>query len=300
MYNILIPMMFCASVLAHAGEVNAPVCFSEGSVPGEYTVDTGVVAGVLGLEGRAHGLHPLTVKGTGLPLSNPPGLLDFYRVFTTNHRHVESMRALARETRIEGPNTLRVHWPAADGRAYALTGVYRWTPPDTLDLETIVEAKEELPDFEVFLASYLSSEFPASFVYTGAEGEARTLVTAEEDAGAWQAFPRDAAAAALVKDGRWDIEPNPVDWAMRDAYALPLIFRRNEGSGFTLAVMSRPEDCFALLTPRRGDAHYSMYMSLFGRTLHAGETATARVRLVVGALDDAALLKRYVEFISGK
>lgn len=300
MYKTLVPILFCACVFANVVEADAPAIFSAGNVAGEFRVDSGVVEGVLGLEGRSHGLNPLTVKGSGLPLSSPPGLLDFYRVFTTNHRHVESMRALSRETRLESPDTLRVHWPAADGRPYALTGVYRWKAPDTLDLEVIVEAKVGLPDFEMFLASYLSSEFPVSSVYTATDGKTHTLVTAAEDAGAWQAFPRDKAAAAMVKDGRWNIEPNPVDWAMRDAYAFPLIFRRNEGSGFTVAVMTRPEDCFAVLTPRQGDAHYSMYLSLFGRTLQAGEMATARVRMAFGVLDDASVLKRYEAFLAGK
>lgn len=300
MYKTALPMFLCACVFAAAGEEKAPTFFSAGDVSGEYRVDTGVVEGVLGLEGHSHGLNPLTAKGSGLRLSGPPGLLDFYRVFTTNQRHVESMRALPRETRLESPDTLRVHWPAADGRAYALTGVYQWKTPDTLDLEVIVEAKADLPDFEMFLSSYLSSEFPVSSVYTRTEEGTRTLVTAGEEAGPWQAFPRDTAATAMVKDGRWNIEPNPVDWAMRDAYALPLIIRRNEGSGFAVAVMTRPEDCFALLTPREGDAHYSMYLSLFGRTLRAGETATAHVRMVFGALDDASVLKRYEAFLVGK
>jgi len=300
MYKMLVPVLFCACLLANAAESKASAFFSAGKVPGEFRVDTGVVEGTLGLNGLSHGLNPLAAKSSGLPLSSPPGLLDFYRIFTTNHRHVESMRALPRETRLESPDTLRVHWPAADGRAYALTGVYRWRTPDTLDLEVIAEAKEGLPDFEVFLASYLSSEFPVSAVYTQTDGNPRTRVTAAEEAGAWQAFPRDKAAAAMVKDGRWNIEPNPVDWAMRDAYAFPLIFRRNEGSGLTVAVMTRPEDCFALLTPRQGDAHYSMYLSLFGRTLQAGETATAHVRMVFGVLDDASVLKRYETFLAGK
>ena len=300
MRNIAVLMFFFACFFASAGEVKTPACFSGGNVAGEYRVDTGVVEGTLGFEGRSHGLNPLSIKASGLRLSSPPGLLDFYRIFTTNHRHVESMRALPRETLLESPDSVRVHWPATDGRAYALTGVYRWKAPDTLDLEVIVEAKSDLPDFEVFLASYLSSEFPVSSVYTMPEGGSRTLVTASEEAGPWQAFPRDKVAAAMVKDGRWDIEPNPVDWAMRDPYAIPLIFRRNQGSGFTVAVMTRPEDCFALLTPREGDAHYSMYFSLFGRTLTAGEKATARVRMVFGALDDASVLKRYEAFLGGK
>jgi hypothetical protein len=46
--------------------------------------------------------------------------------------------------------------------------------------------------------------------------------------------------------------------------------------------MSPPQDCFAVLTPFEAEPHRSMYLSLFGRDLKAGETARARARLVIG------------------
>ena len=45
--------------------------------------------------------------------------------------------------------------------------------------------------------------------------------------------------------------------------------------------MSLPQDCFAVLTPFETEPHRSMYLSLFGKDLKAGETARARARLVI-------------------
>jgi hypothetical protein len=46
--------------------------------------------------------------------------------------------------------------------------------------------------------------------------------------------------------------------------------------------MSPPQDCFAVLTPFEAEPHRSMYLSLFGKNLKAGESARARARLVIG------------------
>ncbi|MFO7774733.1 MAG: hypothetical protein R6W89_02935, partial [Candidatus Hydrogenedentota bacterium] len=224
------------------------------------------------------------------------GIANYYRVFTAGHRY-EDPRVLSRETSLETPDTVRVHWPASEDQPFALTGIYRWVAPDTLDLETIVEAEADLPDFEVFLASYLSSAFPASSVYAQTGEEETGMVTAEPEEGVWQVFPRDAEALAIVEDGRWEVPPNPVDWAVRPDFAGALIYRRAEDSDLTVAMMAQPQDCFALFTPERGEAHYSMYLSLFGRTIEAGDSARTTVRVIIGALDDDALLKRYQEFL---
>jgi hypothetical protein len=47
--------------------------------------------------------------------------------------------------------------------------------------------------------------------------------------------------------------------------------------------MSAGRDCFAIATPHQTESHYSVYLSLFGRDLKAGETVRARARLLVTA-----------------
>ena len=73
--------------------------------------------------------------------------------------------------------------------------------------------------------------------------------------------------------------------------AAPLALRRDAKSGLTAVLMSRPSDCFAISTPYGEEGHRSLYLSLFGRDLKAGQAASARACLVIGKniTDDFAL-----------
>ena len=70
----------------------------------------------------------------------------------------------------------------------------------------------------------------------------------------------------------------PVNWKIMPEFQLPLAFRRGAGSGPAVVVMAPRDDCFAVSTPYQGESHYSLYLSLFGRDIKAGESATARKR----------------------
>ena len=62
--------------------------------------------------------------------------------------------------------------------------------------------------------------------------------------------------------------------------------------------MAPPEDAFAVFTPCADEAHYSMYLGLFGRTLAPGERATAHSRMLVTTeTRDAALVDAYRAYI---
>jgi hypothetical protein len=62
--------------------------------------------------------------------------------------------------------------------------------------------------------------------------------------------------------------------------------------------MSPPQDCFAVLTPFETEPHHSMYLSLFGKDLKAGETARARARLVIGTkLSGEAIDRLYQDYL---
>ena len=45
--------------------------------------------------------------------------------------------------------------------------------------------------------------------------------------------------------------------------------------------MTAADECFAISTPFEGELHESLYMSLFGRDIKAGETATAHSIFIV-------------------
>jgi hypothetical protein len=122
---------------------------------------------------------------------------------------------------------------------------------------------------------------------------------AEESKGQWQMSPRDQAALSIIQDGRWKHPPSPVDWAILPKLAQPVGVRRDLASGITVVIMAPASDCFAVSTPCQTEkTHHSLYLSLFGRDIKAGETARARARLVVGApLSDKEVLKTYKRYM---
>jgi hypothetical protein len=264
---------------------------------GSYQFDTGVLRGTLRRGGKSLGLTEVVHGPTGVRLDKGHGLFGHYRVFAGDKRFGNGAWYWPSQSKLLPDGAVRVDWPAAEGRPFEMTAVYRWAGPAALDLETTVRAKAALPTFESFLACYFSPAFPASEVYAkGDDGPA--FVTAERKDGVWQMFPRDADAVKLIQDGRWKQPPSPVDWAIRPPLAAPLGIRRAAKPGLIVAVMARPQDCFAVATPFAGEGHRSLYLSQFGRGLRAGESLTARTRLVVlssSSPEDA--VKAYREFI---
>ena len=66
--------------------------------------------------------------------------------------------------------SVEVRWPSAEDRPFELRALYRWAAPDTLDLETSVQAKTNLAKFESFLASYFAQGFTNACVYARSNG----------------------------------------------------------------------------------------------------------------------------------
>lgn len=257
------------------GEAN-PLTFKPGATD-EFTFDTGVVRGKLREGGASKGLTQVIHIPTGQRLDSSMGLFSHYRVFTQGRRYGVGAWDWPNQATLEADGSVSVRWAATPDRPFEMSAHYRWVTPSTLDLETSVVAKTNLAKFESFLASYFAPAFTNSAVCTDASGK---FSMADKDAGVWQAFPRDPAAGLVVKDGRWQLEPHPVDWTLLPAFSKALAFRRAPELGLTAALMTDPRECFAICTPFETESHYSTYLSLFGRDIPAGDRATARSRLV--------------------
>ncbi|MAS35556.1 MAG: hypothetical protein CL610_16205 [Anaerolineaceae bacterium] len=259
-----------------------------------FTFDTGVLKGVLRQGGRSAGLVPVTYTADGSAIASGEGLFNHYRVFTRGKRYGYGARRWPSTAQLHDNGSVEIIWPVTPERPFELRGVYRWVTPNTIDVVTVVRAEAALPVFEVFLASYYQAPFIDSQVWAARDprgGGGEGFVKADEELGLWQAFPRDGQAASIITDGRWDLEPHPLDWTMMPNYALPLAIRRDPQTALTVIVMARPEDCFGVFTPYGEEPHYSNYLSLFGRDIAAGESASAHARLVVVAnpTDEAIL-----------
>lgn len=244
---------------------------------GGYRFDTGVVRGALRSEGRSIGILPAEHVESGLTLTSSMGLFGIYRVFSDGVRYGNGQWYIPSEARRDAGGAVAARWPASGERPFEMESAYRWIDAGTLDLTITVTALRDLRGFEAFLASYFAPRFTVSQVLA----KGGRFVTAGQESGQWQAFPRDGDAARLIGDGRWRILPNAVDWAIRGEFERPVALRRDPVSGLTVVMMSPSRDCFAVLTPHEEETHYSSYFSLFGRDVRKGETARARARLAV-------------------
>ena len=282
-----------ATVLLRAENPENALRF-RGTQAGEFTFDTGVLRGTLRAFGRSEGLSEVVHIPSGKKISQTHGLVGHYRLLAANQRFLPDGWSTPSEAAVGADGSVEVHWPAVGDRPFELWATYRWAAPDVLDVETRVRAHATLQAFESFLASYFAEDFSRASAWVQAGKGAFTA--AEESGGPRQMFPRDDTAVQLIQDGRWKYPPNPVDWGIRTALALPIGVRRDTKSGLAAAVMAPASDCFAVSMPVQGDSHRSLYLSLFGRDLKTGETSSARARLVVGAFGDDEILKLYQAF----
>jgi hypothetical protein len=250
---------------------------------GEFRFDTGVLKGELRADGKSKGFTSVIHTPSGMRVDrNTMGLLSPYRVFTTNHRYGTAAWDWTSEARIQDDGSVAVVWRAEKDRPFELRAKYIVENSNTLAVTFEVKAVEALPGFEVFLASYFDTPFTNAMVWARAtNGGAARWVAATPDRGDWQTLPRDDSAAPLFQDGRWKIEPNPVEWRLLEKFAEPKAMRRAGPNGLAALLSADPRDCFAISMPQQAEGHYSLYFSLFGTTVAAGETATAKVRMQI-------------------
>ena len=303
------PIVAAALALASLASAQEPperLAFSR-SDQGGYTFDTGVLRGTLCPNDKPQGLVSVVHIPTGTKLDSSMGILSYYRIFTTNKRYgAAGWEWQGSSSRLLPDGAVRVTWSDTPDRPFELTALYRWRNPQTLDLETTVRAVRNLDKFEVFVASYFDAAFPSPFVYVGENPDNQDqpgFLAAKKSNGNWQMFPREAPVISMIRDGRWKIEPHPVEWAIMPYLAAPIGLRRDTTHGLTAILMSPPTDCFAIATPCEGESHYSLYPSLLGRDIKAGETATAHTRFVIAgtASEDEvlALYKQYRTDLAG-
>jgi len=288
--GLLVSLASVLPALASAAEPAKLAFVAEGK---EFRFNTGLVRGSLRPQGRSLGLAPVADCASGATLSGAYGLVSHYRLLDAETRYGGGAWDWPSTARLLDDGAVEAAWTADQGHPFDMKAVYRWAAPGTLDVTTTVAPKKDLARLEVFLASYFAG-FPVSLVYVKAcpeTGDKPGFLEAKKSFAVWQMFPRDPDAVKLIQDGRWKRPPSPVDWKIMHTLAGPLAMRRNAKLGITALVMAPPADCFAVATPYSEEGHGSLYLSLFGRDIKAGETATARSRLVLarGLTDEAAI-----------
>lgn len=266
----------------------------------EYRFDTGVFRGSLRTGGRAIGLGSVQEVSSGTSIAGRFGLFSPYRLLTADARFGSGAWDWPSEAKLLADGSVQSHWLPDKIHPLEMTGVYRWTAPNVLDFTVTVKPQGDLRCFELFLASYFDG-FPCSLAYVRENPEAGGkpgLLEARKSVAPWQTFPRDDDAVRIYADGRWKRPPNPVNWKMMPKLAAPIALRRDAKSGLTAVLMAPADDCFAISTPHSDEGHRSVYLSLFGRDLKAGQSAVARARLVLGReITDEQAIALYKEYV---
>jgi hypothetical protein len=263
---------------------------------GGFQFDTGVLRGRLRAGGESVGLTQVFHVPTGHRLDRSKGLLSHYRVFTRGRRYGDGAWDWHGTATLHADGAVEVRWPATDERPFELRAVYRWRSPASLEVETVVTAREALTGFESFLACYFDPAFQraAIRIAPAQPGGQPRWQSATRELGDWQMYPRDAAIRSLIEDGRWQLEPHPVAWTFPASFAGPVATAIREAPTLKLRAEMKapPKGCNALATPYETEGHFSTYASLFGRDLRAGETARARVRLTFRPLTEGGAASR--------
>jgi hypothetical protein len=299
-------LSIAASVIFWTGAVtgaepNNPLAFRPGD-KGGYAFDTGVLRGVLRQDGKSRGLSSVVHIPSGLRLDGSVGIAGHYRVFTTNRRYGTAAWDWPSTAELQADGSVRTTWLAAEDRPFEMTALYRWADPQTLDVETTVTAREDLSGFESFFASYFNEAFPSPHVSVNSQGDEvrhEEFLPGKKDLGDWLmfTFEGDGRGDRLARDGRWLLEPHPVNWTILPRLSTPLCVRRGKDHALTVMLMAPREECFAAATPYEGEAHYSLYLSLFGRNFKVGESAKAHTRFVVAKdISDADARRLYGQY----
>jgi len=298
-FSVIMPLI----ELTSAGEVTggrSTLAFTANQ-DGGYEFDTSILRGRLHEAGKGLGLTSAVHIPTGTTLNGTYGILSYYRVFTTDKRYGTAAWDWPSTSKLLPDGAIQVTWPGGNDRPFELGAIYRFHDASTLDVETIVKAGEDLSKFEVFLASYFHESFPLPQIFITPDPKAvgkQTFLTAKKSFGNWQMFPRNYEVLSVIRDGRWQKEPNPVDWKIMPPMAKPIALRRGSKEAPTAILMAPPDDCFAISTPHEGEGHYSLYFSLFGRDIKAGQTARAHLRLIVtNAASNQEILNLYQKYL---
>jgi hypothetical protein len=259
-----------------------------------FNFDTGALRGTLQTKGYPKAIQPITECSTGTQLAGKIGLLTHYRLFAENQRFLPDAYNWGCVAKALPEGGVEILWAPDEQHPFALKAVYTWAASNMLDVATTVTAQCDLKKFESFLGSYFNG-FPLTYGY-GPNG----FVQITKKEGDWVCFPRDEASDKLLRDGRWEKPPHPVDFKRIAYYGEPLVMRKDPGSGLTAIIMSLRNDCFATLMPYGEDGHRSLYLSLFGRDLKRGESMTAHARLVIGRFSEPEILVLYHDYQNKK
>jgi len=278
-----------------------------GAHDGEFDFETKLMHGTIRLGGAYHGVSELVDKRTGRQVIDPRySALNLFRLMSAN-RLMGQPRQMERTTKTV-ENWVEVTWPATESHKADLTARYEVVPPNAIDVTVTVKSAGTYAGYELFMSSYFDKTLrPLIHLDPGPRKAPSVVVPTVNDVfrGTLLVFPRDAHAARLGLDGRWDPRTIQLTPVRHYLHCMALLTDPSDQLGAVL--MSHPSDCFAISTRYHADndadrlTTYSAFdLSLFGSDALPGDVQTVRVRLALTALDGemSEPLKMYRAFIA--
>jgi hypothetical protein len=218
------------------------------------------------------------------------GLLNFFRVLIRGG-YLTELREEKPLVKAE-KDGVTLTWLPTIRRQANVTVRFTFREPNIIDMDMSVETLANYPGFEILLSAYLAPGFVSgAYVATEEFGpvvpEQIRITDQPMIHGVWPFFPRNEAGANLLTDGRHQKGRWYWRMAVGRRYGMPMAFF-NKGEVDVL-VMGRPEDVYAVGVTYDGDpetdniaAHRSLYLSMFGEDLVAGEGRRTQMRMVIG------------------
>ena len=259
-----------------------------------WEFETEQLRGFIQPEGERHGVKEILHKPTGIQVVHPLyDVFNLFFLFSTN-LCLGQARLIERSIRAED-DLLEVHWPPVDHHKVALAAAYRVREPNIIDLTITVRAQWAYPAYEVFVSSYFDPRmqphvFVAGSPFADPPDQPQWIAPVVNDVfvGTGLVFARDQHAARRSVDGRWDRIWATYQWNPQRYYARPLMCQTDPDNRVAAVLMSRPEDCYAVISGYNTDNledHFKdqnpLYLSLFGDDLVPGSERTVHARLVV-------------------
>jgi hypothetical protein len=239
-------------------------------------------------------------------------LLLPYRLLSTNAWHGEAREMAHQAELIE--DGIVCTWSPTIGHPARLTITTKLVGVNTLDVSVEVQAEAHFSQYEVFYSNYLrkpmrGGAYVAALPHETSPVPGWTPVFPESAAmfrEIYIAFPRDERGAERICDGRWQRGRHFTRFLPCRYYAAPLAFYYHPETHLATIMMASPQDAYAVSlayqTTEQHDGvghHNSLYLSLFGRDLQAGEKAQARLRMVIdrNGTDPAQHYAHYKTFL---
>lgn len=239
------------------------------------------------------------------------GHLNLYRVYAGQETFGSLRDDLADLKHL--PDGAQLTWPASGKRPVAVTASWRLTGPAQIDLELKATPTRDLNNFEILPASYCPVNM-VKYVYLLRDGKPTPVAVKTpadpEAAKLYPFFPLTAADRAPQEaTGRIHSAWKWPTTVATDNAALPIVFASDEHAEIIL--LGDPASTSAVCaTPRPNSGkpedwnsvgqHSALYLSFFCRDVTAGETVTARARLLFrepSSVQDAPHLRLYRQFL---